>query len=691
MPTPTEQLLSRTLYATDGVTTDWDFSFSGGYLLKSHVKAFTEAPSGARVPVTVTEDMFTGAYQLRITPALADGLTLTIYRDTPKDLPLVDFTDESGFSEISLDTSAKQAVFIGAETIDVVNTSTSYDAEQAAAQAANSAGVASEAAVNAAISANSATLSASTALAAASEAQDTVDILATPVGSTLIGDDDGAGGSLWTTIKGFITRLTSSLGAALVGYISTGAGAVATTVQDKLRTIKVPLDKGIDETGMATCTAALQAMIDETPLDGTIELTPGAFYRITDTVVLNSKHFYCKGKATIIADLNSLVKDAISLSSTVVRGGSAQDYKPAPKLEGILVLVKSSLRDGIRLNGGDYPVWDRVDVQRDPVTAPTWRDGIHVEASASEGWTENLSWRSVRVHDAGRDGFRFEVPAAAWTNTFINVGSFIDCEVRGAGLCEPGKPVHFVSRSTNANNKISQHNFIGGEYQTNNTATNPNPDGFGATKSGTAEIEMITVMGATAECVGTVGTGLAINTTSMEHTTITNFLPYGFNGLDVRGNQLGVGGTGSYIVNGYLGLENYIGKATTTTGLKGGTTAGAPTVDYQIGNYSRVGKIVTYDFEIQISNWGGATGQITLTGLPFNVCAAGGPVGLPWSLNAVTLGAGYTMAVFRGVAGTKTAVLYKLGNAVNRGDVLVSDAGTPFQMAGSMTYHTDEA
>lgn len=135
MPTPTEQLLSRTVYATDGTTTNWDFSFSGGYLDKAHVKAYTEAPSGARVDITVLEAMLIGPYQLQVSPALASGLTLTIYRDTPKDLPLVDFTDESGFSEIALDTNAKQAVFIAAETVDTVNTSSAYDAEQAATAA----------------------------------------------------------------------------------------------------------------------------------------------------------------------------------------------------------------------------------------------------------------------------------------------------------------------------------------------------------------------------------------------------------------------------------------------------------------------------------------------------------------------------------------------------------------------------
>jgi len=174
MPTPIDQLLSRTIYETDGTTTDWDFSFSGGYLAPAHVKAYTETLAGARTEVVVTEPMLTGEFTLRITPALADNLQLTIYRDTPKDLPLVDFMDESGFSEIALDTNAKQAVFIAAEAIDIINTSSSYDAEQSATDAANSAAAAAASAAaiagEVAAAAGYANASAVSAMAAAASA-----------------------------------------------------------------------------------------------------------------------------------------------------------------------------------------------------------------------------------------------------------------------------------------------------------------------------------------------------------------------------------------------------------------------------------------------------------------------------------------------------------------------------------------
>lgn len=480
--------------------------------------------------------------------------------------------------------------------------------------------------------------------------------------------------------------LAASSGSSLVGTIAAGAGAVAATVQGALRRWVHVNAYGTNTTpGTTDMTAAFAAAIAAVAVDGSIELTPGESYRITDTVSMTSRHFHCDGKATIVADLNSLVKDALVLSSTEVRTGSAQGYKPAPRLEGIVVLVKSNLRDGIRLNGGDYPVWDRVDVQRDPVTAPTWRDGIHIEAAAAEGWTENLDFRAVRVHDAGRDGFRFAVPSNVWTNIFINVGNYLNCEVRGAGLCEPGVPVRMVSNNTDANQKISQHNFIGGEYQTNNTATNPNPDGFRHEKGGgCAAIENINHTGLTLECVPTSGTGYAINTTGVTRGTAFNVLPYNF-----TGSSVGIGGTGDYVTFGYLGLDKYIPPTAWTVSLGGGTVLGTPTVTYQIGTQTRVGKMTTANFEIEISNWNTSSGQIVINGLPSLAGANGGATGSLWSLNSVTLTAGYTQVAARLVPSSGGLVLYQLGSNVNRADVTVAMASTPFQIAGSVTYYTD--
>lgn len=267
MATPIEQLLSRTVYNTDGATSVWDFSFSGGYIYPAHVKAYTEAPDGNRTDVTLT---LTGPYQVTISPPLAVGSKLVIYRDTPKDLPLVDFADESGFSETALDTNARQAVFIAAEAADIIALSNFGAAVEAAELAASSASAANIDASSAASSASaaassslSAGLAAVNAASSAAAAANTVASLQAADGATLVGADDESAGTLWSTVQGALGwlkakwgDLAASYGASLVGYLPAGTGAVATYVQSKLRERVSVIDFGADPTGVLDSTDA---------------------------------------------------------------------------------------------------------------------------------------------------------------------------------------------------------------------------------------------------------------------------------------------------------------------------------------------------------------------------------------------------------------------------------------------------
>lgn len=54
-------------------------------------------------------------------------------------------------------------------------------------------------------------------------------------GANLVGSDDGAGGTLWTTVAGFVSHLLSSAGSAVIGFIQAGVDAVARPIQEKLR------------------------------------------------------------------------------------------------------------------------------------------------------------------------------------------------------------------------------------------------------------------------------------------------------------------------------------------------------------------------------------------------------------------------------------------------------------------------
>jgi hypothetical protein len=107
--TLTEQLYSQNHWTgIDGVQTIWNFSFSGGYILPSHVKAYYVDENGDNQDVILTDDM--------LIPATAQKFV--IYRNTPKDLPLVDFEGGARQTERNLDRIAKQAVFVAAEVLD---------------------------------------------------------------------------------------------------------------------------------------------------------------------------------------------------------------------------------------------------------------------------------------------------------------------------------------------------------------------------------------------------------------------------------------------------------------------------------------------------------------------------------------------------------------------------------------------
>jgi len=121
MSTVIQQLYSRTMFAVDGSTTVWNFTFTGGYIDKAHIEAYqvSSTNQAERIPLNL-ETQLIGPFQLLIEPALPAGTRLLIMRNTPKDLPIVNFQDRGRVTEQSLDTNALQAVFIAAEAADAV-------------------------------------------------------------------------------------------------------------------------------------------------------------------------------------------------------------------------------------------------------------------------------------------------------------------------------------------------------------------------------------------------------------------------------------------------------------------------------------------------------------------------------------------------------------------------------------------
>lgn len=54
-------------------------------------------------------------------------------------------------------------------------------------------------------------------------------------GAALVGAQDGVSGSLWTTVAGFISNVISSAGAAAIGFMQMGTGAIGRSVAEKLQ------------------------------------------------------------------------------------------------------------------------------------------------------------------------------------------------------------------------------------------------------------------------------------------------------------------------------------------------------------------------------------------------------------------------------------------------------------------------
>lgn len=103
-----------------GTTGLYEFSFAGGYLEKSHVRLDFVTEVGARVNYPITEGMFVTEFTIQIPFAdiPAGTASMRIYRETPRDAPLLNFSTGSRLTERNLDRLAQQTIFVAAEAFD---------------------------------------------------------------------------------------------------------------------------------------------------------------------------------------------------------------------------------------------------------------------------------------------------------------------------------------------------------------------------------------------------------------------------------------------------------------------------------------------------------------------------------------------------------------------------------------------
>jgi Right handed beta helix region len=117
---------------------------------------------------------------------------------------------------------------------------------------------------------------------------------ATGKAGALIYANDGSGGSIFTTVAGYIAKMLSTAGASLVGWIQSGIGAVARTLGDRAKdTVSVfdfmtpaQIEDVRAGTALVDVTAAIQAAIDSFGTESGCVLFPVGVYKTSAPIVL---------------------------------------------------------------------------------------------------------------------------------------------------------------------------------------------------------------------------------------------------------------------------------------------------------------------------------------------------------------------------------------------------------------------
>ena len=436
MATLVQQLNSQNHWLADGVQTIWNFSFAGGYINRTHVKAYKKSPAGVRTDIAINEEEdFVGDFQLSIIPAVEDGYTLVIYRDSSNDgLPLVDFADGAIINEGNLDIVAQQSVFMAEESRDFVGVTTSADLADLASQSSANAAAAAASASNAAASATAAATQASGAAASASAASASA--------SAASGSAANAASAATTQVNLFKTQLADALSAAygpnLVAY---GDVDYTAGVGKELRRVWYPERKGAVGNGVANDTAAINNAIDALSAAGGGKLIFTKTYLVKDLVLKSNVHLIAHGGRLVKnggLDETYIVKGSGTLGTPVAVSGSVAAASVALNVTSTTGLVAGGwalLRDNQYVSGAAGRNQEIVRIES--IVSLT----VNLKTPTLAAYTNPAELVPLTpLQNVVVDGFDMSIPVVAGGNVggHVLLALGVDCQVRGNKLSGSG-------------------------------------------------------------------------------------------------------------------------------------------------------------------------------------------------------------------------------------------------------------
>jgi len=140
-------------------------------------------------------------------------------------------------------------------------------------------------------------------------------------------------------------------------------------------------------------------------------------------------------------------------------------------------------------------------------------------------------------------------------------------------------------------------------------------------------------------------------------------------------------------------LDDYEEGTWTAQVKYGGVSGTAATLSEAGGSYTKIGRQVTVNFEIDVSNTNSGSGLVNITGLPFTIADIITPTGLEASGSVVYFGGFSTGVNSLGIAADSSGalILYGLTNSTQTGvSVITASIMGTGEIRGSVSYFTNQ-